>query len=109
MPRAFAAGSRISASPGRRDGGRGTGWSPRRSDGADPRPDAVRTRRRPRGLARSWRGALPSDDMIVVAVPKGRISSELAPLFARLGVEPEAAFADPDSRQLRFATSDAGL
>jgi len=47
--------------------------------------------------------------MIVVAVPKGRISSELAPLFARLGVEPEAAFADPDSRQLRFATSDAGL
>jgi ATP phosphoribosyltransferase len=52
---------------------------------------------------------LPSDEIVVLAVPKGRISSELAPLFARLGVEPGAGFADPDSRQLRFATSDARL
>ncbi len=52
---------------------------------------------------------MPSDEIVVLAVPKGRISSELAPLFARLGVEAEAAFADPDSRQLRFATGDARL
>ena len=49
---------------------------------------------------------MTSDDILVLAVPKGRISAELAPLFARLGVEPEPAFADPDSRQLRFATSE---
>ncbi len=52
---------------------------------------------------------MPSDEIVVLAVPKGRISSELAPLFARLGVEAEATFADPDSRQLRFATGDARL
>ena len=52
---------------------------------------------------------MPSDDVLVLAVPKGRIASELAPLFARLGLDPEPAFADPDSRQLRFATSDPKL
>ena len=52
---------------------------------------------------------MPSDEIVVLAVPKGRIAAELAPLFVRLGVEPGAGFADPDSRQLRFATSDARL
>ena len=32
-----------------------------------------------------------------------------APLFARAGIEPEAAFADPDARQLRFATNHPDL
>jgi len=49
------------------------------------------------------------DEMLVLAVPKGRIAGELAPLFARVGVEPEPAFADPDSRQLRFMTNDPKL
>ncbi len=35
--------------------------------------------------------------------------TELSPLMAKAGVEPEAAFADEDARQLRFATSDPGL
>jgi ATP phosphoribosyltransferase len=52
---------------------------------------------------------LVSDEVLVLAVPKGRISSELAPLFARASIVPEAAFADPESRQLRFATDDPRL
>ena len=48
---------------------------------------------------------------IIIAVPKGRILTEVMPLFARAGIEPEAAFADKDSRALRFATNrdDIGL
>jgi len=46
---------------------------------------------------------------IVIAVPKGRILAEAAPLLARAGIEPEPAFADEDSRALRFATSDPGI
>ena len=48
---------------------------------------------------------------IIIAVPKGRILSEVMPLFARAGIEPEAAFADENSRALRFASnrSDLGL
>jgi ATP phosphoribosyltransferase len=48
---------------------------------------------------------------IIIAVPKGRILSEVMPLFARAGIVPEAAFADEDSRALRFATNrpDIGL
>jgi ATP phosphoribosyltransferase len=41
---------------------------------------------------------------IVIAVPKGRILAEVMPLFARAGINPEPAFADEDSRALRFAT-----
>lgn len=52
---------------------------------------------------------MPTDKKIVLALPKGRIQQEALPLLARLGVEPEAAFRDPDTRQLRFATSDPQL
>ncbi|SFS04770.1 ATP phosphoribosyltransferase [Sphingomonas jatrophae] len=48
-------------------------------------------------------------DPIVFAVPKGRILGEVLPLFAALGIEPEPAFADPDSRALRFATNRADI
>lgn len=48
-------------------------------------------------------------ETLVMAVPKGRIQSELMPLLARAGIEPEAAFADADARQLRFATNVPGL
>ena len=41
---------------------------------------------------------------IVIAVPKGRILAEAAPLLARAGIAPEPAFADEDSRALRFST-----
>ncbi|MFO0996161.1 MAG: ATP phosphoribosyltransferase [Alphaproteobacteria bacterium] len=52
---------------------------------------------------------MPSHAPLVLAVPKGRILSELVPLLAAAGVVPEAAFGDPDARQLRFATDDAAL
>lgn len=46
---------------------------------------------------------------IVLAVPKGRILKELLPRMISAGIEPEPAFTDPASRQLRFATSDPNL
>lgn len=46
---------------------------------------------------------------IVLALPKGRILRELRPLLDRAGISPEAAFDDPDSRQLRFRTDDPHL
>jgi ATP phosphoribosyltransferase len=45
----------------------------------------------------------------VLALPKGRILRELAPLLTRAGLEPEADFHDESSRKLRFATSDPRL
>ena len=50
-----------------------------------------------------------ADANLVLALPRGRILTELVPLLARAGIEPEAAFGDPKSRQLKFATSDPGL
>src|SRR3954464_15695731 len=44
-----------------------------------------------------------------MALPNGRILDEAMPLLRRAGIEPEAAFTDPNARQLRFATSDPGL
>ncbi len=48
-------------------------------------------------------------EALVLALPKGRILRELAPLLSRAGIEPEAAFADEGARQLRFATNHPGL
>ena len=48
-------------------------------------------------------------DPLIIAVPKGRILAEALPLLARVGIEPEAAFADEDSRALRFATNRADI
>ena len=50
-------------------------------------------------------------DQIIIAVPKGRILKEVLPLFAGVGIIPEPAFGDEDSRLLRFATNrpDIGL
>jgi len=45
----------------------------------------------------------------VLALPKGRILKEVMPLLSKAGIEPEAAFDDPDARQLRFATNDPRL
>jgi len=49
------------------------------------------------------------DDRLILAVPRGRILSELLPLLAHAGIEPEPAFADEDARQLRFTTNRPGL
>jgi ATP phosphoribosyltransferase len=46
---------------------------------------------------------------LVMALPNGRILGEVMPLLHRVGIDPEPAFADPASRQLRFSTSDPGL
>jgi ATP phosphoribosyltransferase len=46
---------------------------------------------------------------LVMALPNGRILSEVMPLLNRAGIKPEPAFSDPSARQLRFATSDPGL
>jgi ATP phosphoribosyltransferase len=55
-------------------------------------------------------GAVADDTApIILAVPKGRILSELGPLLARAGVHPAADYIDEDSRRLRFETSDPAL
>ena len=51
----------------------------------------------------------PSDDKLIMALPNGRILTEVMPLLRRAGIEPEPAFEDPSARQLRFSTSDPGL
>ena len=48
-------------------------------------------------------------DALVMALPNGRVLGEVMPLLHRIGIEPEPAFGNPTSRQLRFATSDPGL
>ncbi len=50
-----------------------------------------------------------ANDNLTLAVPKGRILAELSPLLVRAGIDPEAAFADEDARQLRFATNHREL
>ncbi len=62
--------------------------------------------------AAPWRGQAPheaGEDRLIMALPVGRILGEVMPLLRRIGIEPEPAFDDPGSRQLRFATSAPGL
>jgi ATP phosphoribosyltransferase len=49
------------------------------------------------------------NETLVLALPKGRILEEVMPVLDRARIEIEPAFADPDSRQLRFKTNDPGL
>lgn len=48
-------------------------------------------------------------DIFVLALPKGRILKEVVPVLKKAGIEPEAAFADENSRSLRFRTNDPKL
>ncbi|MBI2255681.1 MAG: ATP phosphoribosyltransferase [Proteobacteria bacterium] len=48
-------------------------------------------------------------DIFVLALPKGRILKEVLPVLKRAGIEPEAEFADENSRALRFRTNDPKL
>jgi ATP phosphoribosyltransferase len=68
----------------------------------------MRPRRQPvSSPGSSLRGA--NAEALVMALPNGRVLGEVMRLLHRIGIEPEPAFADPASRQLRFATSDPGL
>ena len=46
---------------------------------------------------------------VVLALPKGRILGEVMPVVRRAGIEPEAAFDDPESRRLVFDTNQPHL
>ena len=50
-----------------------------------------------------------NNEKLILAVPKGRILKELLPLLGRCGIEPEAAFTDPESRLLQFTTNIPNL
>jgi ATP phosphoribosyltransferase len=52
---------------------------------------------------------LSANEGLVLALPKGRILGEVTPLLRRAGIAVEPAFDDPESRQLRFKTSDPNL
>jgi len=46
---------------------------------------------------------------MILALPKGRIYDELAPVLARVGITPEADFFDEKNRALKFATNITDL
>lgn len=48
---------------------------------------------------------LMEPDKLVLALPKGRILSEVQPILERAGLVPEESFADENARQLRFKTN----
>ena len=50
-----------------------------------------------------------TDAPLILALPKGRILGECAPLLERVGIRPTAGWNDEDSRHLRFATDDPKL
>ncbi|MGE4217805.1 MAG: ATP phosphoribosyltransferase [Alphaproteobacteria bacterium] len=50
-------------------------------------------------------GAVSPNEPLILALPRGRILREVMPIVRKAGIEPEPAFDDPDSRQLRFATN----
>jgi ATP phosphoribosyltransferase len=46
---------------------------------------------------------------LVIALPKGRIQEEVAPLLAKVGIHPEKAFFDDSERQLQFSCKEVGV
>lgn len=46
---------------------------------------------------------------LVIAIPKGRIQDELAPLLQKVGIYPEQAFFDDSERQLQFACKGSDM
>ena len=46
---------------------------------------------------------------LTLAIPKGRIFTELAPVLSRVGITPEKNFFDDSDRALKFATNIEGL
>jgi ATP phosphoribosyltransferase len=52
---------------------------------------------------------VPANEKLVLALPNGRILTEVMPLLKRAGIAPEPEFDNPKTRQLRFATNDPDL
>jgi len=50
-----------------------------------------------------------AENPLIMALPNGRILGEVMPLLRQIRIEPEPAFDDPASRQLRFKTSEPSL
>ncbi len=48
---------------------------------------------------------LPANEKLILALPKGRILEEVMPVVTRAGIVAESAFADENTRQLRFTTN----
>jgi ATP phosphoribosyltransferase len=46
---------------------------------------------------------------LTIAVPKGRIFAELAPMLEKIGIVPDKSFFNDDDRALQFATNIEGL
>lgn len=46
-----------------------------------------------------------TDQKLILALPKGRILDELAPILKKVGIQPEDAFYDSKSRLLKFKTN----
>ena len=46
---------------------------------------------------------------LVLAIPKGRILSDVAPLMSSAGIEPENDFFNESSRRLQFSTKDPSI
>ena len=55
------------------------------------------------------RYCVSGNEKLILAVPNGRILTEVMPLLRAAGIEPEPEFDDPDSRKLQFATNHATL
>ena len=52
---------------------------------------------------------MPTNEPIVLALPKGRILGEVMPLVRGAGIVPVPAFDDPQDRSLQFATNNQAL
>jgi ATP phosphoribosyltransferase len=52
---------------------------------------------------------LAANEKLILALPNGRILTEVMPLLKSAGIEPEPEFDDPRTRKLQFATNDPGL
>lgn len=52
---------------------------------------------------------MSANENLVLALPAGRILTEVMPLLKRAGIEPEPAFDDPATRRLIFSTNVAEL
>ncbi|WP_025898007.1 ATP phosphoribosyltransferase [Sneathiella glossodoripedis] len=52
---------------------------------------------------------MPTSEDLVIALPKGRILKEVMPLVRAVGIEPEPAFDDPQSRLLHFKTNHPNI
>jgi len=50
-----------------------------------------------------------SNEKLVLALPKGRILTEVMPVVRGAGIEPDPAFDDANARQLRFTTNIPNL